>query len=368
MKKIIAVINQKGGVGKTTTSINLVCGLALEGYKVLLIDLDPQAHSTIGIGIDQKSYKFAIHDVLLKRKELGEVILKSPVDNVDIVPSRIGLDRAEQQLTTEMFKEQRLDKAIKGLEYDFIVIDCRPTLGTLTVNALYTCDFIIVPADMSRYALEGFSDLLDTVDNVKNNKGIEKQDLIRILITKYDTRKTISIEWAMDQLESYKHLLFETKIRQNEALNQAQMAQEPIFSFKSNSAGAEDYKQLTSEFLTSMSDIRKKLAGKKTRLAEPRQAVKDHPADVENFADGSFVHVDVSIIKNNPYQPRQIFDPVSLEELADSIKQKGVLQPIIIRKDENGDVFLVAGERRLESNKDRWFKANSSYFDQGQSD
>jgi chromosome partitioning protein len=220
-----------------------------------LIDLDPQAHSTIGVGFNTDDYKFSIQDVLLREKKqekkikIGDVILRSKIENLDIVPSRIGLDRAEQQLTPEMFRESRLDKAINGLEYDFIVIDCRPTLGTLTVNALYACDFIIVPTEMSRYALEGFSDLLDTIDNVKNNKGLGREDLIRILITKYDARKTISIDWSMNQLEYFKDLLFETKIRQNEALNQAQMAQEPIFLFKSNSAGAEDYKQLTSEFL-----------------------------------------------------------------------------------------------------------------------
>ena len=147
MKKIIAIINQKGGVGKTTTSINLSCGLVLEGYKVLLIDLDPQAHSTIGIGFDTEDYRFSIQDVLLRKKKMREVILKSEIENLDIVPSRIGLDRAEQQLTPEMFKEQRLDKALEGLDHDFIVIDCRPTLGTLTVNALYACNFIINPCN-----------------------------------------------------------------------------------------------------------------------------------------------------------------------------------------------------------------------------
>ena len=258
MKKIIAVINQKGGVGKTTTSINLACGLALEGYKVLLIDLDPQAHSTIGFGFDTEDYKFSIQDVMLRKKKMREVILKSEIGNLDIVPSRIGLDRAEQQLTTEIYREQRLDKAIDGLEYDFIVIDCRPTLGTLTVNALYACNFIIVPTEMSRYALEGFSDLLDTIDNVKNNKGLDRRDMIRVLITKYDSRKTISIDWAMYQLENYKELLFETKIRQNEALNQAQMGQKPIFYFSAKSAGAEDYKQLTSEFLKLCQQISEK--------------------------------------------------------------------------------------------------------------
>ena len=133
MKKIIAVINQKGGVGKTTTSINFSAGLAREGQRVLLIDLDPQAHSTIGLGIEPGTYERAIHDVLINKKNIRDAILSTQIDNLDLAPSHIRLDRAEQQLTPEMFKESRLHKAIRNLNYDFIIIDCRPTLGTLTV-------------------------------------------------------------------------------------------------------------------------------------------------------------------------------------------------------------------------------------------
>jgi len=249
MKKIIAVINQKGGVGKTTTSINFAAGLARQGHQVLLIDLDPQAHSTIGLGIEPGTYKLAIHDVLINKQKISDTILKTTVENLDLVPSHIRLDRAEQQLTPEMFKESRLNKALQNLDYDFIVIDCRPTLGTLTINALYASNFILVPCEMSRYALDGFADLMETVDHVKNGEELKKEDFIRILLTKVDTRKTVTNEWILEQLEPYKKMLFNTKIRQNEALNQAHIAMEPIFSFKSNSPGAEDYAQLTHEFL-----------------------------------------------------------------------------------------------------------------------
>ena len=250
MKKIISVINQKGGVGKTTTSINFATGLAMSGHRTLLIDLDPQAHSTIGIGVEPGSYKQAIHDVLINKQKMEEVILKTQVENLDLAPSHIRLDRAEQQLNPEMFRESRLSKAIKNLDYDFIVIDCRPTLGTLTINALYACNFILVPCETARYALDGFSDLMDTIEHVKNGENLDKESFIRILITKYDARKSVSNDWVMNQLEPYKQLLFNTKIRQNEALNQAHIAMEPIFIFKSNSPGAEDYDHLTEEFLS----------------------------------------------------------------------------------------------------------------------
>lgn len=249
MKRIIAVANQKGGVGKTTTSINFACALALKGKRVLLIDLDPQAHSTIGLGIEPGTYQYAIHDVLVNKKDILEVTLGTQIEGLDLVPSHIRLERAEQQLTPEMFKESRLHKAMRNLDYDCVIIDCRPTLGTLTINALYACNFVLVPCEMSRYSLDGFSDLMETIESVKNSGGIESEKAIRILLTRFDSRKSITNDWIIEQLRPYEALLFNTKIRQNEALNQAHIAMEPIFLFKSNSFGAQDYEQLAGEFL-----------------------------------------------------------------------------------------------------------------------
>ena len=249
MRKTIAVLNQKGGVGKTTTSINFSCGLASKGYRVLLIDLDPQAHSSIGLGFEPESYQYAIHDVLVNKVNIKNVILTTQIENLDLVPSHIRLDRAEQLLTPEMFKETRLYKAIRELEYDFMVIDCRPTLGTLTINALYACDFILVPCEMARFSLDGFSDFIDTIDHVRKNEEIGKEKVIKILLNKFDSRKTITNDWVFDQLEPYKEFMLKTKIRQNESLNQAHMAMEPVMKFKPSSAGAKDYESLTKELL-----------------------------------------------------------------------------------------------------------------------
>lgn len=250
MPRVIAITNQKGGVGKTTTAINFSCGLSRKGNRVLLVDLDPQAHATIGLGAEPGSYELAIHDVLVNKRDIGEVVLGTRFEGLFLVPSHIRLDRAEQQLIPEMYRESILHRAMVGLDYDFIVIDCRPTLGILTVNALKACDFIIVPCEMARYSLEGFADLMDTIVTVKSTDGFDIRSQVRILLTKYDSRKSVSIEWVMQQLEPFRDMLFQTRIRQNEALNQAHMAMEPIFHFKPNSFGAEDYWQLTEEFLS----------------------------------------------------------------------------------------------------------------------
>ncbi|MBI4763231.1 MAG: ParA family protein [Deltaproteobacteria bacterium] len=250
-KNIVAVINQKGGVGKTTTSINFAAGLARQDKKTLLIDLDPQAHSTIGLGIEPESFTASISDVLAKKKPMAEIILPAKTENLFIVPSHIRLDKIEQQLAPELFRETFLKRAIDSLDFDldYIVIDCRPTLGTLTINALYAANFIIVPCEMGRYALDGFADLMETIEHVKNGI-LEKSDFIRILLTKYDSRNKISNDWVLQQLEPFKHLIFDTYIRRNEALNQSQMAQESIFSFKADSVGSQDYQQLINEFLS----------------------------------------------------------------------------------------------------------------------
>ncbi|MCX5815556.1 MAG: ParA family protein [Proteobacteria bacterium] len=248
---IVSVINQKGGVGKTTTSINLAAGLALKGKSVLLIDFDPQAHSTIGLGIEPENFKIAINDILISKKNINDAVMESKVPGLFIIPSHIRLDRTEQQLTPELFRETFLSKVIQKIDkkFDFIVIDCRPTLGTLTINALYVCNFVIIPCDVGRYALEGFSDLMETLDNVKDSTVWDKQKYVRILITKYDSRNKLSNGWVLQQLKPYKKMIFKTVIRRNEALNQAHMAQESVFTYKKDSSGAEDYRQLANDFL-----------------------------------------------------------------------------------------------------------------------
>ena len=246
MKKIIAVINQKGGVGKTTTSINFASSLARHGEKVLLIDLDPQGHSSSGL-VNLENIKTGIHDVLLRKEDISSVTENTEIENLFVVPTRMRLDKVEKLLETELCRENILLNIVKDLDYDYVVIDCRPTLGTLTINALFACNFIIVPVEVSRLSLDGFDDLLETIHNVKQVN--HKDKFFRILLTKYDSRKKISNDWVLNELEPQKEFMFKTRIRVDETLNHAHMAHRDIFSLKPNSRGAEDYNQLTEEFL-----------------------------------------------------------------------------------------------------------------------
>ncbi len=249
MENIVAVANQKGGVGKTTTSVNMSAALALVGYRTLLIDLDPQGHSTINLGIDPLSQACTINDVLLKKRKIHDVILKTPVANLELVPTNIRLDKGEQLLNTEFFKEGRLYNAIRNLDYDFIIIDCRPTLGTLTINALFACNFVLVPCEMAPFSLEGFADLLDTIDQINLNEDSKGEKEIRVLLTKFlATDKKVN-EWVLRELEPYKDIMFTSRIRKSTALTQAQAEQLSIFAYDRSSHGALDYQQLTEELL-----------------------------------------------------------------------------------------------------------------------
>uniref|UniRef100_A0A7V4G9X6 ParA family protein n=1 Tax=Desulfobacca acetoxidans TaxID=60893 RepID=A0A7V4G9X6_9BACT len=252
MRKVVAVINQKGGTGKTTTTINLGACLAYEGRRTLLIDLDPQGHTTIGIGVEPDSFRESMAEVMsLPKKPVSEVVLPTYIPNLFLAPAHIHLARAAEQAYTRVFREAILARALNGADYDFIIIDCPPSLGMLTTNSLYACDFIIIPCQISRYSLDGLADLLTSVEAVKGlglNELFE-QDHFRILLTMFDRRNRITNEYVLEQLKPYRDKTFTTLIMKNEALNQAQIAQKAIFDFDPKSSGAQDYRQLTREFL-----------------------------------------------------------------------------------------------------------------------
>ena len=245
---IIASCNQKGGTGKTVTAIELSCGLAKSGRKTLLIDLDPQAHATVGLGIELERGQPSIKNILVDQQlEIADVAIKTKIDNLNIVPSDIRLSTSAEQLYTKIYREQILSKCLKPVrdKYSYIIIDCPPNLGVLTVNAIYAADFLIIPCQMSRYSLDGIADLLDTIEQLKGGKF----DNYRILLTMMDSRNKTTNQYILDQLKDFEDKMFQTRIFRSEALNQARIAQEPIFNFDPKGRGSENYKQLTDEIL-----------------------------------------------------------------------------------------------------------------------
>ncbi|MBM4294566.1 MAG: ParA family protein [Deltaproteobacteria bacterium] len=252
MSFITAVLNQKGGTGKTTTTVNLGAALAYQGYRTLLVDLDPQGHTTIGLGIEPEAIRESMCEVMtVPKKRIQDVAMDTYIPGLDVAPATIHLARAAEQVYTRVFREAILAQALRGLDYDFILIDCPPSLGVLTTNSLYACGFIIIPCQISRYSLDGLADLLTTIDSVKN-LGLEElfqENIFRILLTMFDKRNRVTNEYILEQLKPYQDKTFRTIIMKNEALNQAQIAQKAIFDFDPRSSGAQDYLHLTSEFL-----------------------------------------------------------------------------------------------------------------------
>lgn len=252
MSHIVAIINQKGGTGKTTTTLNLGAALAYQGYRTLIVDLDPQGHTSIGIGIEPDVVASSMADILLvPKKSITAVAVPTYILGLDIAPAHIHLARAAEQVYTRVFREAILANALKEVDYDFVLIDCPPSLGVLTTNSLYACDFIVIPCQISRYSLDGLADLLTTVETVKNvsMEDLFQEDMFRILLTMFDKRNSVTNEYILEQLKPYREKTFATIIMKNEALNQAQIAQKAIFDYEPRCSGALDYSQLCLEFL-----------------------------------------------------------------------------------------------------------------------
>lgn len=250
MARVIAVANQKGGVGKTTTSINLAACLGVLGEKVLLIDIDPQGNSTSGVGIDKMMIKKTIYNVLVSEEPIEENIIETEYKNLYILPSNIQLAGAEVELVPAISREHKLKNAIEGIrdKYDFIIIDCPPSLGLLTLNALTAADTVLVPIQCEYYALEGLGQLLSTISLVQKylNKSIEVEG---VLLTMFDARTNLSMQVVEEVKKHFESKVYKTIIPRNVRLSEAPSHGKPIISYDSKSKGSEVYMELAKEVL-----------------------------------------------------------------------------------------------------------------------
>ena len=250
MARIISVANQKGGVGKTTTTVNLGACLAYDGKKVLLIDSDAQGNATTGLGVRKPDVKQDIYDVLVNEVPIKETIIKTSRENLSIVPATLQLAGAEIELTSMMARESRLKSALAEVsdEYDFILVDCPPSLGHLTINAFTASDAILIPVQCEYYALEGLSQLLNTVRLVQKhfNPGLEIEG---VLLTMYDARTNLGAEVVEEVRRYFQEKVYDTIIPRNVRLSEAPSHGKPIIDYDPRSKGAEVYQALAKEVL-----------------------------------------------------------------------------------------------------------------------
>lgn len=250
MSRVIAIANQKGGVGKTTTTINLSAALATKGKKVLVIDCDPQGNSTSGFGIEKNTLENTIYELLLGECTIGDAIIPEVFPNLSVLPAHVNLAGAEIELSDKKNREYKLKKEVDWVKdkYDYIIIDCPPSLSLLTVNAMTTADAIIVPIQCEYYALEGLSQLIHTINLVRERLNRDL-NIDGVVFTMYDTRTNLSAQVVENVKSNIKQKVYNTLIPRNVRLAEAPSYGEPICKYDPKSVGAEKYSELADEII-----------------------------------------------------------------------------------------------------------------------
>ncbi|HAO6012273.1 TPA: ParA family protein [Listeria monocytogenes] len=248
MSKVIALANQKGGVGKTTSSVNLSSSLAFLGKKVLLVDIDPQGNASSGVGVNKGEIEHCIYDVLVDDVAIQDVLQKTDLDNLNVIPATIQLAGAEVELVPAISREIRLKKAIDSIrdDYDYVIIDCPPSLGLLTLNALTAADSVLIPVQCEYYALEGLSQLLNTIRIVQKHLNEDLQ-IEGVLLTMLDARTNLGIQIIEEVKKYFQNKVFNTIIPRNVRLSEAPSHGKPILLYDAKSKGAEVYLELAKE-------------------------------------------------------------------------------------------------------------------------
>ena len=315
MGKIIALANQKGGVGKTTTTINLAASLATLEKKVLVVDADPQANASSGLGVDIKQSECTIYECIIDRANVQDAILDTEIDSLKVISSHINLVGAEIEMLNLPNREKILKEVLTPLkkEYDYILIDCSPSLGLITINALTAADSVIIPVQAEYFALEGISKLLNTIKIIKSklNPALEIEGF---LLTMYDSRLRQANQIYDEVKRHFQELVFNSVIQRNVKLSEAPSYGIPTILYDADSTGAKNHLALAKE------------------------------------------------ITVNPNQPRREFDQTALQELADSIAEIGIIQPITLRKLSDDEYQIIAGERRYRASQKAGLKTIPAYI------